>query len=77
MAASSESSECSESTLRRRRGEPLSSEDNTADSTQEASQEDKPKYDKTENAALSPGTYWLTRIVLLRAIAFIYCKFDS
>ncbi|XP_063068352.1 lipase maturation factor 1 [Engraulis encrasicolus] len=72
MAASSESSECSESTLRRRRGEPLSSEDNTADSTQEASQEDKPKYDKTENAALSPGTYWLTRIVLLRAIAFIY-----
>ena len=24
---------------------------------------------------LSVGTFWLTRIVLLRYIAFIYCKF--
>lgn len=77
MATSSESSECSESTLRRRRGEAQSSEVTSEDSNQEAVNDDKPKYEKNEIKALRPGTYWLTRIVLLRAIAFIYCKFDS
>lgn len=77
MATSSESSECSESTLRRRRGEAQNSEVSSEDSNQEAVNDDKPKYEKIENIPLRPGTYWLTRIVLLRAIAFIYCKFDS
>ena len=27
-----------------------------------------------ELLSLQPGTYWLTRIVLLRSVAFIYCE---
>ncbi|XP_041941369.1 lipase maturation factor 1 [Alosa sapidissima] len=72
MATSTESSECSESTLRRRRGEPQSSEVSSEDSSKEPVNEDKSKYEKHEPVSLRPGTYWLTRIVLLRAIAFIY-----
>ncbi|KAL2101827.1 hypothetical protein ACEWY4_003588 [Coilia grayii] len=72
MATSSESSECSESTLRRRRGDAQSSEVSSEDSSKDAANEDKPKYDKNEIVSLRPGTYWLTRIVLLRAISFIY-----
>lgn len=77
MAASSESSESSESTLRRRRGEPQNSDVCSEDRRKDPGNEDKSKYEKNETATLRPGTYWLTRIVLLRAITFIYCKFDS
>ncbi|XP_012678682.1 lipase maturation factor 1 [Clupea harengus] len=72
MAASSESSESSESTLRRRRGEPQNSDVCSEDRRKDPGNEDKSKYEKNETATLRPGTYWLTRIVLLRAITFIY-----
>lgn len=29
---------------------------------------------ETRVQSLQTGTYWLTRIVLLRSVAFIYCK---
>ncbi|XP_035389707.1 lipase maturation factor 1 isoform X2 [Electrophorus electricus] len=70
MAASIESSKCSESNLRKRRGENLTSAKQTVDSTE--SENDISKYDKKEKITLQTGTYWLTRIVLLRSIAFIY-----
>uniref|UniRef100_A0AAY4DA62 Lipase maturation factor n=1 Tax=Denticeps clupeoides TaxID=299321 RepID=A0AAY4DA62_9TELE len=73
MAASCESSETSESTLRRRRGEPQSSEASSDDGNAETTHEgDASKYEKRHQFSLQPGTYWLTRVVLLRAIAFIY-----
>ena len=28
-------------------------------------------------AALSPGTYWFTRVVFIRSLAFVYCKCDG
>lgn len=40
--------------------------------------EDKPldtKRNLTYAYSLKPGTYWLTRIVLLRFLGFIYCEF--
>lgn len=78
MATSTEGSETSESFLRKRRGAPLISESHTNDKSSETVQdEDLSKYAKKVDVSLQTGTYWLTRIVLLRAIAFIYCKFDS
>lgn len=77
MATSSESSQSSESFLRKRRGEPLISDSHSSEERNETLQEeDLCKYDKKGDVSLQTGTYWLTRIVLLRAIAFIYCKFD-
>ncbi|KAL0180224.1 hypothetical protein M9458_025666, partial [Cirrhinus mrigala] len=73
MASSSESSENSESFLRKRRGDPLVSDGLSHDSCSATVQdEDSTKYDKKVGVSLRTGTYWLTRIVLLRAIAFIY-----
>ncbi|XP_016382891.1 lipase maturation factor 1 [Sinocyclocheilus rhinocerous] len=73
MASSSESSENSESFLRKRRGDALVSDSLSHDSCSETVQdEDSTKYDKKVGVSLQTGTYWLTRIVLLRAIAFIY-----
>uniref|UniRef100_A0A667XT77 Lipase maturation factor n=1 Tax=Myripristis murdjan TaxID=586833 RepID=A0A667XT77_9TELE len=62
MAAASESS------VRRRRVESkrASSEED------EEEEEEKKKERETEPRALRAGSYWLTRIVLLRSIAFIY-----
>ncbi|XP_051523278.1 lipase maturation factor 1 [Myxocyprinus asiaticus] len=73
MATSSENSESSESFLRKRRGDPLISDSHANDNSSETVQdEDLTKYDKKGGVSLQTGTYWLTRIVLLRAIAFIY-----
>ncbi|XP_067100366.1 lipase maturation factor 1 [Osmerus mordax] len=73
MATSSESSECSESTLRKRRVEPLKPATITSDNSTNDT-EDTGKYEDKKKQALSlrTGTYWLTRIVLLRSIGFIY-----
>uniref|UniRef100_A0A9J8AFI1 Lipase maturation factor n=1 Tax=Cyprinus carpio carpio TaxID=630221 RepID=A0A9J8AFI1_CYPCA len=73
MASSSESSENSESFLRKRRGDALVSDSLSHDSCSETVQdEDSTKYEKKVGVSLQTGTYWLTRIVLLRALAFIY-----
>ncbi|XP_065109568.1 lipase maturation factor 1 isoform X3 [Paramisgurnus dabryanus] len=73
MAASSKSTENSESFLRKRRAIPLISDSHSNEDKSETVQdEDLSKYDKKEGVSLQTGTYWLTRIVLLRAIAFIY-----
>ncbi len=77
MASSSESSQNSESFLRKRRGDALVSDSLSHDSCSKTVQdEDSTKYDKKVGVSLQTGTYWLTRIVLLRAIALIYCEFD-
>lgn len=77
MASSCESSENSESFLRKRRGDALVSDSLSHDSCSETVQdEDSTKYEKKVGVSLQSGTYWLTRIVLLRAIAFLYCEFD-
>ncbi|XP_067286055.1 lipase maturation factor 1 [Pseudorasbora parva] len=73
MASSSESPETSESFLRKRRGDPLVSDGLSHDSCSESAQEDNAtKYEKKVGVSSQTGTYWLTRIALLRAIAFIY-----
>ncbi len=77
MASSCESSENSESFLRKRRADALVSDSLSHDSCSETVQdEDSTKYGKKVGVSLQSGTYWLTRIVLLRAIAFLYCEFD-
>ncbi|XP_030629966.1 lipase maturation factor 1 [Chanos chanos] len=73
MATSSESSETSESTLRKRRGDRSNSDAISSDSNSETIQEEELfKYEKKGVISLQTGTFWLTRIVLLRSIAFIY-----
>ncbi|TNN38188.1 Lipase maturation factor 1 [Liparis tanakae] len=82
MAASADSSG---SSVRRRRGggetEPADSGEDTGGDTEEDTEEDTegdteedtgdPEGD-TGPPSLRTGTYWLTRIVLLRSVAFIY-----
>ncbi|XP_067225657.1 lipase maturation factor 1 [Chanodichthys erythropterus] len=73
MASSSDSPESSESFLRKRRGDPLVSDSLSHDSCSETAQDEhSTKYDKKVGVSSQTGTYWLTRILLLRAIAFIY-----
>ncbi len=37
-----------------------------------------PKQTESEHTSnLATGTYWLTRIVILRFLGFIYCKFNG
>lgn len=33
--------------------------------------------DIADTHEIGPNTYWLTRIVLLRSLAFVYCKFNE
>ncbi|XP_076844064.1 lipase maturation factor 1 [Brachyhypopomus gauderio] len=68
--AASVSSAYSHSNLRKRHGENLPSAKPTVDSSE--TENDISKYDKKEKIRLQTGTFWLTRIVLLRSIAFIY-----
>jgi len=77
MASSCENPENTESFLRKRRGNPLVSDSLSHDRCSETAQdEDANKYEKTVCVSIQTGTYWLTRIALLRAIAFIYCESD-
>lgn len=76
MAAASEDCEYRDSTLRRRyKGETPGLVKKSDNSISEAVKQNE-KYDKKEKVRLGTGTYWLTRIVLLRFVAFIYCEFN-
>ncbi|XP_077102117.1 lipase maturation factor 1 isoform X1 [Siphateles boraxobius] len=73
MASSTENPENTESFLRKRRGNPLVPDSLSHDRCSETAQdEDANKYEKKVCVSIQTGTYWLTRIALLRAIAFIY-----
>ncbi|XP_053495413.1 lipase maturation factor 1 [Ictalurus furcatus] len=72
MATTSENFESKESSLRKRhRGETPSLVKQSDNSSSETVQQNE-KYDQKEKVRLRTGTYWLTRIVLLRSIAFMY-----
>ncbi|KAM9463160.1 lipase maturation factor 1 [Clarias gariepinus] len=73
MATTSETLECKENTLRRRHRGEADGLGKKADSSSSETAEQNEKYDKKEKVRLGTGTYWLTRIVLLRSIAFMYC----
>lgn len=64
------------STVRKRRVESSRTEKKAADSSEEhAAESSSREPDKhTSPEPLHNGTFWLTRIVLLRSVAFIYCK---
>lgn len=49
-----------------------SSQDNSGENEGNSS---KDKRKEKELQSLETGTYWLTRIVLLRSVAFIYCNY--
>lgn len=73
MAAASDSND---SSVRKRRVDSSKTEEKPADLSDgrgEKDREDGEKKDKRVHS-LQTGTYWLTRIVLLRFVAFIYCK---
>lgn len=73
MAAASDSND---SSVRKRRVDNSKTEVKHADISdgrEEKDSKDDEKKDKRVQS-LQTGTYWLTRIVLLRFVAFIYCK---
>ncbi|XP_073774104.1 lipase maturation factor 1 isoform X2 [Danio rerio] len=73
MASSGESSETSESFLRKRRGDPLVLDNTAHDSCSDTKRDEhSSKYEKKVGVLVQRGSFWLTRIVLLRSIAFIY-----
>ncbi|XP_018541042.1 lipase maturation factor 1 isoform X2 [Lates calcarifer] len=70
MAASSDSSE---STVRRRRVDGRKTETDSADSCRENGADSSRDTDtEKRRESVQTGTFWLTRIVLLRSVAFIY-----
>ncbi|TKS90138.1 Lipase maturation factor 1 [Collichthys lucidus] len=70
MAAASDSSG---SSVRKRRVDSSKTETKSADSSEEHGAESSGDTEKEKRfASTQRGTYWLTRIVLLRAVAFIY-----
>lgn len=72
MAASSDSSE---STVRRRRVDGRKTETDSADSCRENGADSSRDTDtEKRRESVQTGTFWLTRIVLLRSVAFIYCE---
>ncbi|KAK7918741.1 hypothetical protein WMY93_010025 [Mugilogobius chulae] len=76
--AEEKSSSSSSSTVRRRRVEPSGTESHSAgnsepkDGPEDSSSDPEKEKEKRKVHSLRPGTYWLTRILLLRAVAFIY-----
>lgn len=72
MAAASDSGG---SSVRKRRVDSSRTETKPADSSEEHGADSSRDADKEKRLqSLQTGTYWLTRIVLLRSVAFIYCK---
>lgn len=72
MAATSDRSE---SSVRKRRAVSSKTETKCADSREEDGADPAGDTEKEKRPQSSQtGTYWLTRIVLLRSVAFIYCK---
>ncbi|KAM6951098.1 lipase maturation factor 1 [Aplochiton taeniatus] len=73
MATPWKSPESAESTLRRRRVDTLKTASNTSDNDEDDGDHTGIDEEKEKGScSLQTGTYWLTRIVLLRSIAFIY-----
>lgn len=48
----------------------------TVVSESRSAKRDSPKREQPQEVTLDTGTYWLTRILLLRFLGFIYCKFN-
>lgn len=72
MAATSDSSG---SSVRKRRVDSSKTETKCADGSEENEVDSGKDTEKEkELQRLHTGTYWLTRIVLLRSVAFIYCE---
>lgn len=72
MAAAADSWE---SSVRRRRVDGRKTQSKCADSSeQDAANSAEDPQEETAPQSLRTGTHWLTRIVLLRSVAFIYCK---
>uniref|UniRef100_A0A1A7XB97 Lipase maturation factor n=1 Tax=Iconisemion striatum TaxID=60296 RepID=A0A1A7XB97_9TELE len=62
-----------ESTVRKRHVDSRRTEtDNVPSSTENGAKDNRDPDKETELESLQPGTFWLTRVVLLRAVAFIY-----
>ncbi|KAJ8366921.1 hypothetical protein AAFF_G00336750 [Aldrovandia affinis] len=73
MATSVQSVETEGNTLRKRRTDSVKPTAKPRHHSSETDAEDvQTKYDKKGAVSLQTGTFWLTRIVLLRSIAFIY-----
>ncbi|KAJ8246495.1 hypothetical protein GJAV_G00268470 [Gymnothorax javanicus] len=73
MATSMPNMETDGSTLRKRRVDTVNPDtESTDESTDSNGEEVKTTYGKPGAVTLQTGTFWLTRIVLLRSIAFIY-----
>lgn len=77
MAASSESESSArgENALRRRQkgGTERLVQHSDINNTETLQQDE--KHSKENQARLGTGTFWLTRIVLLRSVAFVYCEY--
>lgn len=73
MAAVNDSND---SSVRKRRVDNSETEVKHADIRDERGKKDSKYGEKKDKEvqSLQTGTYWLTRIVLLRFVAFIYCK---
>lgn len=76
MAAASDNSDNSDNSVRKRRVDSSKTETRCTDISKEHGTKISKDTEKKETTveSLQTGTYWLTRIVLLRAVAFIYCK---
>lgn len=63
-------------TVRKRHVDSSKTEEKHGDISDGRGEEYSKNGDKKETTvqSLQTGTYWLTRIVLLRSVAFIYCK---
>lgn len=59
---------------RRQKNEKLKESEDGAKQTVDSKSRLKEPENNTAGAGLQRGTFWLTRIVLLRYIGFIYCK---
>lgn len=72
MAAASDSAQ---SSVRKRRVDSRQTESAARGEGHGANTDKDAEREKTF-VSLQPGSYWLTRIVLLRSVAFIYCEFS-
>lgn len=73
MAAAADSTDTG---VRKRRVDSSKTEEKHADTSDGRGAKDSKHEEKKEESfqSLHTGSYWLTRIVLLRSVAFIYCK---
>lgn len=74
MASAGGGVDRSQSSVRKRRVESRNTESKSPDSSEEhgADNSEDTEKEKRQSRSLQTGTYWLTRILLLRCVAFIY-----